>query len=47
MIGFYQMGYGVASFGVGPLQAWAKLTQLPLLELENRYFGYFGKLFER
>jgi hypothetical protein len=26
MIGFYQMGYGVAAFGVGPLQAWAKLT---------------------
>jgi fucose permease len=25
MIGFYQMGYGVAAFGVGPLQAWAKL----------------------
>jgi len=26
MIGFYQMGYGLAAFGVGPLQAWAKLT---------------------
>jgi MFS family permease len=26
LIGFYQMGYGVAAFGVGPLQAWAKLT---------------------
>jgi MFS family permease len=26
MIGFYQMGYGVAAFGVGPLQAWAKMT---------------------
>jgi len=22
MIGFYQMGYGLAAFGVGPLQAW-------------------------
>jgi MFS family permease len=27
MIGFYQMGYGVAAFGVGPLQTW---TRLPL-----------------
>jgi len=26
MIGFYQMGYGVAAFGVGPLQAVAKLS---------------------
>lgn len=26
MIGCYQMGYGLAAFGVGPLQAWAKLT---------------------
>jgi MFS family permease len=26
LIGFYQMGYGAAAFGVGPLQAWAKLT---------------------
>ena len=26
MIGFYQMGYGVAAFGVGPLQAWTKLS---------------------
>jgi predicted MFS family arabinose efflux permease len=26
MIGCYQMGYGVAAFGVGPLQARAKLT---------------------
>jgi hypothetical protein len=26
MIGFYQMGYGVAAFGVGPLQTWAKLS---------------------
>jgi MFS family permease len=25
MIGFYQMGYGVAAFGVGPLQAWGGL----------------------
>jgi MFS family permease len=25
MIGFYQIGYGVAAFGVGPLQEWAKL----------------------
>jgi MFS family permease len=23
MIGFYQMGYGMAAFGVGPLQTWA------------------------
>ena len=22
LIGFYQMGYGVAAFGVGPLQTW-------------------------
>jgi MFS transporter, FHS family, glucose/mannose:H+ symporter len=26
MIGFYQMGYGVAAFGVGPLQALANLS---------------------
>jgi fucose permease len=26
MIGFYQMGYGMAAFGVGPLQAWAGLS---------------------
>jgi predicted MFS family arabinose efflux permease len=26
MIGFYQMGYGIAAFGVGPLQTWTKLT---------------------
>jgi hypothetical protein len=26
MIGFYQMGYGIAAFGVGPLQSWAGLT---------------------
>jgi MFS family permease len=26
LIGFYQMGYGVAAFGVGPLQTWAKLS---------------------
>jgi len=25
MIGFYQMGYGIAAFGVGPLQAWGGL----------------------
>jgi MFS family permease len=25
-IGFYQMGYGVAAFSVGPLQAWANIT---------------------
>ena len=26
MIGFYQMGYGLAAFGVGPLQAWGGLS---------------------
>jgi predicted MFS family arabinose efflux permease len=26
IIGFYQMGYGIAAFGVGPLQAWGKLS---------------------
>jgi fucose permease len=26
LIGFYQMGYGVAAFGVGPLQTWADLS---------------------
>jgi MFS family permease len=26
MIGFYQMGYGVAAFGVGPLEGWARLS---------------------
>jgi MFS family permease len=26
LIGFYQMGYGVAAFGVGPLQAWGGLS---------------------
>jgi MFS family permease len=26
LIGFYQMGYGIAAFGVGPLQTWAGLT---------------------
>jgi len=26
MIGFYQMGYGIAAFGVGPLQTWAGLS---------------------
>jgi MFS family permease len=26
MIGFYQMGYGVAAFGAGPLQTWTRLT---------------------
>jgi MFS family permease len=26
LIGFYQMGYGLAAFGVGPLQTWAGLT---------------------
>jgi fucose permease len=26
LIGFYQMGYGVAAFGVGPLQTWEKLS---------------------
>ena len=26
MIGFYQMGYGLAAFGVGPLQTWAGLS---------------------
>ena len=26
MIGFYQMGYGMAAFGVGPLQTWAGLS---------------------
>jgi len=25
MIGFYQMGYGLAAFGVGPLQTWGHL----------------------
>jgi fucose permease len=25
LIGFYQMGYGLAAFGVGPLQTWGKL----------------------
>jgi len=25
MIGFYQIGYGLAAFGVGPLQAWVSL----------------------
>ncbi len=25
MIGFYQMGYGIAAFGVGPLQSWGGL----------------------
>jgi MFS family permease len=27
LIGFYQMGYGIAAFGVGPLQTWAGLSQ--------------------
>jgi len=26
LIGFYQMGYGIAAFGVGPLQAWGGLS---------------------
>jgi fucose permease len=26
LIGFYQMGYGLAAFGVGPLQSWAGLS---------------------
>ncbi len=26
LIGFYQMGYGLAAFGVGPLQSWGKLS---------------------
>ncbi|HEV3273214.1 MAG TPA: MFS transporter [Candidatus Methylacidiphilales bacterium] len=26
MIGFYQIGYGMAAFGVGPLQAWGGLS---------------------
>ncbi len=26
MIGFYQIGYGLAAFGVGPLQTWAGLS---------------------
>ena len=26
LIGFYQMGYGLAAFGVGPLQSWARLS---------------------
>ena len=26
VIGFYQIGYGLAAFGVGPLQTWAKLS---------------------
>ena len=26
MIGFYQMGYGIAAFGVGPVQTWAKIS---------------------
>ncbi len=26
LIGFYQMGYGLAAFGVGPLQTWGKLS---------------------
>jgi len=26
MIGFYQIGYGIAAFGVGPLQTWAGLS---------------------
>ena len=26
LIGFYQMGYGLAAFGVGPLQSWAKFS---------------------
>jgi fucose permease len=26
LIGFYQIGYGVAAFGVGPLQSWAGLS---------------------
>ena len=26
LIGFYQMGYGLAAFGVGPLQEWAGLS---------------------
>jgi MFS family permease len=25
LIGFYQMGYGIAAFGVGPLQTWGRL----------------------
>jgi fucose permease len=27
LIGFYQMGYGVAAFGVGPLQTWRKISR--------------------
>jgi MFS family permease len=26
LIGFYQMGYGIAAFGVGPLQTWGKFS---------------------
>ena len=26
LIGFYQMGYGIGAFGVGPLQTWRHLT---------------------
>jgi len=26
LIGFYQMGYGIAAFGVGPLQSMAGLS---------------------
>ena len=25
LIAFYQIGYGIAAFGVGPLQSWAGL----------------------
>ena len=33
MIGFYQIGYGLAAFGVGPLQSWGGLS------LAGIYFG--------
>ena len=26
LIGFYQMGYGIGAFGIGPLQTWRRLT---------------------
>jgi MFS family permease len=33
LIAFYQIGYGIAAFGVGPLQSWAGL------KLSTMYFG--------
>jgi hypothetical protein len=36
LIAFYQIGYGIAAFGVGPLQTWAGLAMMRLRFLNQR-----------